>query len=140
MKRTSAAAIALLFLVLSCRNTALSYGPRMLDSGLTIQELVVPDGPAAAEGDEVKIHYHGTLPNNQVFDSSVERGQPLSFVIGSGQVPPGLDQGVRGMHLYGRRKLIAPIELIFPDGAPTEFAGTTRVDIVVELLEITGAQ
>ena len=113
------------------------YGPRMLDSGLTIQELVVPDGPVAQTGQLVKIHYHGTLPNDEVFDSSVDRGQPLSFTLGAGEVPPGLDQGVLGMHLYGRRRLIAPIELMFPDELPEELRGETRVYVELELLELS---
>jgi len=112
----------------------------MLESGLTIQELVVPDGPLVETGLEVKIHYTGTLPNGEVFDSTVERGQPLSFVVGDSEVPPGLDQGVLGMHLYGRRRLIAPIELMFPNGPPPELDDVTRVHVVVEVLEIQGSE
>ncbi len=117
-----------------------AYGPRMLDSGLTIQEIVVPDGPIAQVGDHVKIHYHGTLPDGLIFDSSVERGQPISFTLGVGEVPQGLDQGVLGMHLFGRRKLIAPIALMFPSGVPPHLDEVTRVDLVIELLELTAAE
>ena len=112
----------------------------MLESGLTIQELVVPDGPAVEIGQKVKVHFTGTLPTGEVFDSTVERGQPLSFVVGASEVPPGLDQGVLGMHLYGRRKLIAPIELMFPTGTPPELRDITRVHVVVEVLEIQEAE
>jgi len=138
MKLKRAFALALLLLALSCSSAAVPYGPRMLESGLTIQELVVPDGPAVETGQAIKVHYTGTLPTGEVFDSTVERGQPLSFVVGASEVPPGLDQGVLGMRLYGRRKLIAPIELMFPTGIPPELVDVTRVYVVVEVLEIQG--
>ena len=120
----------------ACASHARVYGPRRLGSGLTIQEIVVPESLIAGDGDTVSIHYHGTLPGGAVFDSSVDRGQPLVFTLGTGSVPRGLEQGVLGMHLHGRRKLTAPIELMFPDGAPAELKGITRVYVDIELLSI----
>ena len=54
-------------------------------------------GVGAKEGDTVSVHYTGTLENGTVFDSSYDRGVPLEFVIGAGQMIPGFDEAVRGM-------------------------------------------
>ena len=56
-------------------------------------------GPAAADGDAVGVLYHGTLDNGEVFDSNRDRGQPLRFTLGTGQVIPGFDDAVRGLRL-----------------------------------------
>ena len=113
-----------------------SFAPVVRESGLVIQDLVVPEGRAAAAGDTATVHYHGTLANGQVFDSTVERGQPVTFVLGAGEVPPGLDQGVLGMHLFGRRRLTAPFELMFPEGAPPEIPTDQPLHIDVELIAL----
>jgi FKBP-type peptidyl-prolyl cis-trans isomerase len=113
-----------------------SYPSLVRASGLGVQELVVPDGPTAQAGDTVTVHYHGTLESGEVFDSTVERGQPVTFVLGAGQVPPGLDEGVQGMHLYGRRRLTAPIALMFPDGPPEGIPEGRPVRLDVELIAL----
>ncbi|MCX8481393.1 MAG: FKBP-type peptidyl-prolyl cis-trans isomerase [Sediminibacterium sp.] len=61
----------------------------------------------AKKGDKVKIHYHGTLENGQVFDSSLERS-PLEFELGSGMVIPGFDNGVMGMQLGEKKQIKIP--------------------------------
>lgn len=138
--RTALAALLLCTLGSSC--SLLSRGPESypavtLASGLTVQDLVVPEGPAAAPGDVVTIHYHGTLAGGEVFDSTVERGQPVTFVLGAGEVPPGLDEGVAGMHLFARRRLIAPPALMFPDGAPPgAIHGEGPLTVDIELIGI----
>ena len=106
------------------------------ESGLVVQEVVVPDGRKAAPGDRVTVHYHGTLPNGDVFDSTVERGQPLSFVLGSGEAPAGLDEGVTGMRLFGRRRILSPTELMFPAGAPPGIDEDVLLALELELLAI----
>ena len=58
---------------------------------------VIGCGVGAKEGDTVSVHYTGTLENGTVFDSSYDRGVPLEFVIGAGQMIPGFDEAVRGM-------------------------------------------
>lgn len=63
------------------------------------------------EGEMVTVHYTGKLTNGKVFDSSVKRNEPFSFVIGVGQVIKGWDEGVITMKPGGKRTLIIPAEL-----------------------------
>lgn len=107
-------------------------------SGLRVQEKVVPEsGPTAASGDRVTVHYEMKLIDGPIVDSSYARGTPVSFVVGAGEVPPGLEQGVVGMRLFGRRKLIVPPELGFGGaGRPPRIPPQARLRIVVELLGI----
>ncbi len=80
-------------------------------SGLKYQDEEVGTGPEPRTGQTVTVHYTGTLENGKKFDSSVDRGQPFSFVIGVGQVIKGWDEGVASMKVGGKRKLIIPSEL-----------------------------
>ena len=80
-------------------------------SGLKYIDVVVGKGAAPAAGKQVKVHYTGTLENGKKFDSSVDRNEPFSFVIGVGQVIPGWDEGVMTMKVGGKRKLIIPAKL-----------------------------
>lgn len=61
----------------------------------------------AKKGDKVKIHYHGTLENGQIFDSSLERS-PLEFELGSGMVIQGFDNGVLGMAIGDKKTVNIP--------------------------------
>lgn len=80
-------------------------------SGLKYLDLVVGKGASPVKGQPVTVHYTGTLENGKKFDSSVDRGRPFTFVIGVGQVIKGWDEGVMGMKVGGRRKLIIPPQL-----------------------------
>jgi peptidylprolyl isomerase len=62
-----------------------------------------------AEGDNVSVHYTGTLDDGTVFDTS-EGGEPLSFIVGSGQVIPGFEDGVLGMEIGDARDICIPPE------------------------------
>jgi len=77
-------------------------------SGLTIEELVVGSGAAAASGQKVSVHYTGWLTSGAKFDSSKDRGDPFIFPLGKGQVIKGWDEGVQGMKVGGKRKLTIP--------------------------------
>ncbi len=77
-------------------------------SGLKYTDEVVGTGPGPQPGQNVKVHYTGTLTNGTKFDSSRDKGQPFSFPIGTGQVIKGWDEGVMSMKVGGRRKLIIP--------------------------------
>jgi FKBP-type peptidyl-prolyl cis-trans isomerase len=80
-------------------------------SGLQYVELTVGNGQTAQAGQTVIVHYTGWLENGKKFDSSVDRGQPFSFSLGTGQVIKGWDEGVQGMKVGGKRKLIIPSNL-----------------------------
>lgn len=78
-------------------------------TGFNSEDVVVGQGQAAAQGDRVSAHYVGRLTNGQIFDSSRDRGLPIQFVLGVGQVIRGWDEGIVGMKEGGKRILtIAP--------------------------------
>jgi FKBP-type peptidyl-prolyl cis-trans isomerase len=80
-------------------------------SGLQYLDLKVGTGALAQAGQTVTVHYTGWLENGKKFDSSVDRGQPFSFPLGAGRVIKGWDEGVQGMKVGGKRKLIIPPNL-----------------------------
>jgi FKBP-type peptidyl-prolyl cis-trans isomerase FkpA len=80
-------------------------------SGLQYNDEVVGQGDQAKSGQTVSVHYTGWLTDGQKFDSSKDRGQPFQFKLGGGQVIKGWDEGVAGMKVGGKRKLVIPPEL-----------------------------
>ncbi|MBC8137202.1 MAG: FKBP-type peptidyl-prolyl cis-trans isomerase [Fibrella sp.] len=80
-------------------------------SGLQYEDMTVGKGATAEPGKTCFMHYTGTLADGTKFDSSRDRGQPFDFVLGTGGVIKGWDEGVAGMKVGGRRKLIIPSEL-----------------------------
>jgi hypothetical protein len=86
--------------------------PRTTASGLQITDLVVGDGEEAKAGQTVSVNYRGTLVNGKEFDSSYGRG-PFSFPLGAGRVIKGWDEGVAGMRVGGKRKLVIPPDLAY---------------------------
>ncbi|AOT58068.1 MULTISPECIES: FKBP-type peptidyl-prolyl cis-trans isomerase [Streptomyces] len=83
---------------------------------LEIKDIWVGDGPEAKAGDMVKVHYVGvSFSSGEEFDASWNRGTPLQFQLGVGQVIPGWDQGVQGMKVGGRRQLVIPPHLAYGD-------------------------
>ena len=80
-------------------------------SGLKYQDVKIGSGPSPQSGQHVTVHYTGTLTNGTKFDSSVDRNDPFSFVIGQGNVIQGWDEGVMTMKVGGKRKLIIPPHL-----------------------------
>ena len=85
-------------------------------SGLQYEDLVPGSGDSPKAGKKVTVHYTGWLTNGTKFDSSVDRNEPFSFVIGAGQVIPGWDEGVVSMKIGGKRKLVIPPELGYGAG------------------------
>jgi len=107
-------------------------------SQLVVQDLVVGKGKKAAEGDLVSVQYVGVLfDNGKEFDASwkgARPGRPFQFPLGSGQVIPGWDQGVPGMRVGGRRKLIIPADLAYgaqgyPPAIPANAALIFDIDL-----------
>jgi len=83
---------------------------------LEIEDISEGDGAAAKAGDVVSVHYVGVAwSTGEEFDSSWNRGTPLQFRLGVGQVISGWDQGVQGMKVGGRRRLVIPAHLAYGD-------------------------
>ena len=80
-------------------------------SGLQYEDSVEGTGPGPTAGKRVTVHYVGTLQDGTKFDSSRDRNQPFSFVIGQGQVIQGWDEGVLSMKVGGKRRLVIPPDL-----------------------------
>lgn len=111
-------------------------GPEKLE----IKDEVVGDGPEAKSGDEVRVHYTGTLMDGKKFDSSRDRNEPFKFKLGQGQVIKGWDQGVVGMKVGGKRTLTIPSDLGYGDtGSPPNIPGKAGLKFDVELVEVVGA-
>jgi len=83
---------------------------------LQVTDIWEGDGGVANPGDMVKVHYVGVaFSTGEEFDASWNRGDPLQFELGAGQVIAGWDQGVQGMKVGGRRQLIIPPDLAYGD-------------------------
>jgi FKBP-type peptidyl-prolyl cis-trans isomerase len=102
-----------------------------------IEILKEGQGVAAKNGDNVSVHYVGTLTDGKKFDSSLDRGQPFSFILGAGQVIQGWEQGVLGMKVGEKRKLTIPSELGYGErGAGGIIPPNATLIFEVELMKI----
>jgi peptidylprolyl isomerase len=103
---------------------------------LEITDLWEGTGAEAKAGDTVEVHYVGvSFSTGEQFDASWDRGSPLQFRLGVGQVIQGWDQGVQGMKVGGRRQLIIPPGLAYGDrGAPGAIAPGETLIFVCDLV------
>lgn len=96
-------------------------------AGLKITDLPRDDPPAKA-GDTVQVHYTGKLTDGTVFDTSLNRGAPFEFVLGGGRVIKGWDEGIVGMRVGDKRRLVIPPDLAYgPNGQGPIPANATLV-------------
>lgn len=106
-------------------------------SGLGILELMVGHGAEAKPGNNLTVHYTGTLTNGQKFDSSLDRKVPFVFPLGAGQVIKGWDEGVAGMKVGGKRRLYIPSKLAYGErGAGGVIPPNADLIFEIELLKV----
>lgn len=106
------------------------------ESGLRYVDVAKGQGEEAGPGRTATVHYTGWLPSGKKFDSSRDRNEPFSFTIGAQQVIAGWDEGVAGMRVGGRRKLVIPPELGYgASGAPPDIPPNSILVFDVELLD-----
>jgi len=105
-------------------------------SGLQYSDIVVGNGASPKVGQNCVVHYHGTLLDGTVFDSSVEKNKPFEFPVGVGRVIKGWDEGVITMQVGGKRKLIIPSDLAYGSRAAGKIPANSTLIFEVELLEI----
>jgi peptidylprolyl isomerase len=105
---------------------------------LRIEDIIVGDGEEAKPGDTVSTHYVGVAwSTGEEFDASWNRGAPLDFRVGVGQVIQGWDQGLLGMKVGGRRRLEIPSELAYGSrGAGSAIGPNESLIFVVDLLAV----
>jgi peptidylprolyl isomerase/FKBP-type peptidyl-prolyl cis-trans isomerase FkpA len=114
--------------------------PAVAEPTVASEDLAVGTGDAAASGDHVTVHYVGTLTDGTEFDSSRKRSRPLDFILGRGQVIKGWDQGVAGMKVGGRRKLVIPPSLAYgARGQPPAIPPDSTLVFDIELLAVEHA-
>ena len=111
-------------------------GPPPAD--LEVTEITEGDGKEASAGNTVSVHYVGVAHSTgEEFDASWNRGAPLDFRLGIGQVISGWDQGVQGMKVGGRRRLVIPPHLAYGErGAGGVIGPGETLIFVVDLLEV----
>src|SRR2546423_2908494 len=105
---------------------------------LVMEHLAVGSGTEATSGKTVEVHYVGVgWSTRQQFDASWDRGSPFSFQLGAGRVIKGWDQGVSGMKVGGRRRLVIPARLGYGDrGAGRDIKPGETLVFVVDLLKV----
>ena len=106
---------------------------------LVVTELTEGEGAEATAGSTVSVHYVGVAHSTgEEFDASYNRGTPLQFRLGAGQVIAGWDQGVQGMKVGGRRQLVIPPHLAYGDrGAGGVIKPGETLIFVVDLLGVS---
>lgn len=105
---------------------------------MKIEKLTSGDGASPKRGDTVSVHYTGWLTDGTKFDSSVDRNEPFAFVLGTGQVIQGWDQGVAGMRVGDKARLTIPPELAYgQQGYPGAIPPNATLIFEVELLAIS---
>jgi FKBP-type peptidyl-prolyl cis-trans isomerase len=101
---------------------------------IEIEEIAPGEGPSTRHGDTVDVHYTGAFPDGAKFDSSVQRGRPLTVTIGKTGLIAGFTLGLIGMKLGGRRRITIPYELGYgEEGRPPVIPprSTLVFDIVI---------
>ena len=113
------------------------YAAHIEQPEVKIDEINVGEGLEALRFSVVDVHYTGRLDSGEVFDSSLERGEPIRFTLGAGQVIPGWDRGILGMKTGGKRVLSIPPELAYGQrGAGDVIPPNASLTFEVELVAV----
>jgi peptidylprolyl isomerase len=107
------------------------------EGGIAVSDYVIGTGADALKGGEVEVHYTGYLTDGTVFDSSVPRKRPFTFELGAGRVIKGWDEGVVGMKVGGKRKLVIPAKLGYADRRAGKIPPNSTLIFTIELLNVT---
>jgi peptidylprolyl isomerase len=109
-------------------------------SGVTVEEMTIGTGERAAAGMIVTIHYRGVLSRGEQFRSSYDEDQPLRVHLGRREVIAGLELGLLGMRVGGRRRLVISPHLAYGKrGVPGSIPPNAVLIVEVELLEVQAA-
>src|SRR3989344_7523995 len=111
-----------------------NLGSQIPQTGVITEDVVVGEGPLAEPGDVVTVHYVGRLPDGRVFDSSRDRNISFSFILGSGQVIRGWDEGFNGMRVGGKRQLIIAPDYAYGESGVGAIPPNSTLFFEVELL------
>jgi FKBP-type peptidyl-prolyl cis-trans isomerase len=105
---------------------------------MKIETITAGEGPSPKHGNTVTVHYTGWLADGTKFDSSVDRDEPFAFVLGTGQVIQGWDQGVAKMRVGEKARLTIPPDLAYGEaGYPGAIPPNATLIFEVELLSIS---
>ncbi|RHZ57884.1 hypothetical protein Glove_382g65 [Diversispora epigaea] len=132
-------AFIIIFVFLNINNSVeAKEPPKTLQIGIKKR---IPEGQCSKKtqnGDSIDVHYTGVLfEDGKQFDSSIPRGEPLTFTLGIGQVIKGWDQGLIGMCVGEKRKLIIPADLAYGKrGSPPVIPENSALIFDVELMKI----
>ena len=107
-----------------------------MSSELQITDIQLGEGKEAVKGALITTHYTGWLEDGTQFDSSYDRGKPFQCVIGTGRVIKGWDQGLMGMKVGGKRKLVVPSHLAYGERSMGVITPHSNLTFEIELLEV----
>ena len=109
-------------------------GAERTESGIVIQEIAAGTGAQPTAADTVQVHYHGTLRDGTVFDSSVDRGEPTTFPMAG--VIPCWTEGLQQISVGGKSRLVCPPDLAYGPQGPPGIPGNSALVFEIELLDI----
>jgi FKBP-type peptidyl-prolyl cis-trans isomerase len=109
---------------------------QMPETGYQAEEVTVGEGDIAERGDKVTVHYVGTLPNGQIFDSSRDSNTPFVFTLGAGNVIRGWDEGLQGMREGGKRRLVIAPDYAYGERGIGPIPPNATLIFDVELLNV----
>lgn len=115
---------------------AINPNKPMPETGYAVEDVTVGEGQIAEPGDKLTVHYVGTLPNGQVFDSSRDTNTPFTFTLGAGGVIRGWDEGMQGMREGGKRTLIIAPDYAYGAQGVGPIPPNATLIFEVELLDV----